>query len=472
MVNKLSSANTGGWNSTILGEVAEFINGDRGKNYPNLLDRVENGVPFINTGHIEPTGWLSDERMDYITLEKFNKLGSGKVRNGDIVYCLRGSTIGKTARNKYSEGAIASSLIIIRAKKNISQDYLYYFLTSPFGQSLAKTNDNGSAQPNLSGRVLSQYPIKIPSYNQQCAIADYLNSLDNKIQLNQQTNQTLEQMAQALFKSWFVDFDPVIDNALAAGNPIPDELRARAELRQRVIAERTTNPKLKPLPEDIQQLFPSEFEKSELGWTPKGWKLDSFSNLATLKTESVHPNRQPDRVFTQFSLPAYDKGKTPTQDLGIEIKSGKYKVSESVVLVSKLNPSTPRVWLPKVIDAEKSICSTEFMPFEPIIKEQRTFIFSLMCSENIQSEIASRVTGTTGSHQRVSPKNIAMLSVILPSESCINLYCETMTGSFSNIGLNLEQNVELKKLRDLLLPKLISGELQLPQKNLNNEVLA
>ncbi|BDD07602.1 hypothetical protein FUAX_00340 [Fulvitalea axinellae] len=264
------------WREVRLGEIADFINGDRGKNYPSPLDRVENGIPFINTGHIDSTGWLSHERMDYISREKYDKLGSGKVRKGDIVYCLRGSTIGKTARNRYNEGAIASSLIIIRAKENINQDFLYYFLISPFGQSLARINDNGSAQPNLSGKVLSQYPLKISDFHTQKAIAKILGDLDDKIELNRQMNQTLEEMAQTLFQSWFVDFDPVMDKALEAGHEIPEALQAKAEKRKAVLAR----PDRAQLPDEIMAYFPDQFEYNEaLGkWIPMGWEDSTFGN--------------------------------------------------------------------------------------------------------------------------------------------------------------------------------------------------
>lgn len=269
----LSDGNQDNWGLTTLGKVADFINGDRGKNYPSPLDRVKVGVPFINTGHIEPNGHLSNERMDYISRERFDLLGSGKVKCGDIVYCLRGSTIGKLARNHYKEGAIASSLAIVRAKPNADQDFLYYFLASPRGQALAKEHDNGSAQPNLSAKSLGNYPLQLPPLIEQKSIAHILGTLDDKIELNRRMNETLEAMAQALFKSWFVDFDPVIDKALAAGNPIPKPFQKRAEVR------RALGDKRKPLPEEIQKQFPSQFVfTEEMGWIPEGWEVTTIGN--------------------------------------------------------------------------------------------------------------------------------------------------------------------------------------------------
>ena len=152
-----------GWCWASLGDVANFINGDRGKNYPNKSEYVPEGLPFINTGHIEPDGSLSLERMNYIAREKFNTLGSGKIQRGDLVYCLRGATLGKTAFvAPFSEGAIASSLVIIRPDAHTLREYVYNFLVSPYGRDEIDKYDNGSAQPNLSANSVSKYLMPIP----------------------------------------------------------------------------------------------------------------------------------------------------------------------------------------------------------------------------------------------------------------------------------------------------------------------
>ena len=112
-----------------LGDVCEFINGDRGKNYPSSKDFVDKGIPFINAGHIQNND-ISFENMNYISKEKFNKLGSGKVKKNDILYCLRGS-LGKNAIVNIEEGAIASSLVILRSKTvDIDVNYLIKYLNS------------------------------------------------------------------------------------------------------------------------------------------------------------------------------------------------------------------------------------------------------------------------------------------------------------------------------------------------------
>ncbi|RXS41521.1 restriction endonuclease subunit S [Idiomarina sp. 29L] len=159
-----------GWVWLRLGSVVSLINGDRGKNYPNKSEYVKQGIPFINTGHIDPDGTLSDERMNFISPEKYDSLGGGKTESTDLVYCLRGATIGKTARVHYEFGAIASSLVIVRPTDNIQRDFAYYFLISPLAKKLISDFDNGSAQPNLSAKSLATYPLQLPPIEEQTEI--------------------------------------------------------------------------------------------------------------------------------------------------------------------------------------------------------------------------------------------------------------------------------------------------------------
>lgn len=156
------------WQWIKLGLVSELINGDRSKNYPNKAEYVQEGVPWINTGHIEPDGTLSVEMMNYITRKKFDSLRSGKIQLGDLVYCLRGATLGKTAIiSQFDEGAIASSLVIIRLVSHMDSKFAYYFLTSPLGRQQIRKFDNGSAQPNLSASSVKKYWIPIPPLAEQ-----------------------------------------------------------------------------------------------------------------------------------------------------------------------------------------------------------------------------------------------------------------------------------------------------------------
>jgi type I restriction enzyme S subunit len=156
-----------------LGNIAQFINGDRGKNYPNKSEYVEKGIPWINTGHIKPNGTLSTTKMNYITKEKFDILRGGKIKDGDLVYCLRGATFGKTAFvTPYNIGAIASSLMIIRLYFLDLGQFTYRFLISNEGRKQLLRFDNGSAQPNLSANKVKLYLYPLPPLSEQKAIVE------------------------------------------------------------------------------------------------------------------------------------------------------------------------------------------------------------------------------------------------------------------------------------------------------------
>jgi type I restriction enzyme, S subunit len=184
---------------TRLGDVVVFVNGDRSANYPKGADYVLSGIPFVNAADIV-FNRLDLSSAAQISEEAFARLRSGKIEQGDVLYCLRGS-IGKMAFvHAIERGAIASSLVIIRATPRIDRSFLYYFLACPSTQLKAFSFDNGSAQPNLSVKSISGLTLLLPSLADQKAIGAVLRALDDKIELNRRMNETLEAMAQAIFK--------------------------------------------------------------------------------------------------------------------------------------------------------------------------------------------------------------------------------------------------------------------------------
>ncbi|HHK8857525.1 TPA: restriction endonuclease subunit S [Escherichia coli] len=192
-----------GWEWCKFGLTSEFINGDRGSNYPNKNEYVSQGIPWINTGHIEKNGTLTVTEMNFITEGKFNELRSGKIQKGDLVYCLRGATFGKTAFvTPYETGAIASSLMIIRPFITEMGGYIYNYLTSPFGRSQIYRFDNGSAQPNLSANSVMLYSFPCPPLTEQYRIfsqVGLLHELCDKLKTRIKTaQQTQVHLADAL----------------------------------------------------------------------------------------------------------------------------------------------------------------------------------------------------------------------------------------------------------------------------------
>ena len=315
----------------------------------------------------------------------------------------------------------------------VTKKFLYWALKAR-NTRLLRT---GSAQAQIVIGSLENFRVEIPAQqSEQITIAGFLDSLDGRIALLNETNATLEAIAKALFKSWFVDFDPV---------------RAKMEGRAP-----------EGMDEATAALFPDSFEESELGLVPRGWRIGTLADVARLQKSSVNPLHQPDVLFEHYSLPAFDDGQSPIIEAGIEIKSNKTVVPANAVLLSKLNPHIPRVWLPT--DAGiNAVCSTEFLAFIPADAVSREFIYCIFTSERFLQSLCQLVTGTSNSHQRVKPDGVlSMNSVITPADVMVS-FATIAKPIFDRIGHNRQQAQTLANLRDTLLPRLISGQLLLSE---------
>ena len=170
----------GDWDQKYLGDVCTFENGDRGENYPSASVRTPTGVPFINAGHLIE-GKVDFRSMDFIPKSRFALLSNGKIRPGDILFCLRGS-LGKFATvGDLSEGAIASSLVIIRTKKMLLPEFLLGYLKSPLCAAMIQKHKGGTAQPNLSAASLRSFVIPLPQISDQERVVDSVNSFSDAI---------------------------------------------------------------------------------------------------------------------------------------------------------------------------------------------------------------------------------------------------------------------------------------------------
>ena len=417
-----------------LGDIADFINGDRGKNYPSTKDYLSEGIPFFSASDLE--GRRVDlSSANFISEDAYNRLGNGKTLEGDILFCLRGS-LGKIGLAKgIGRGAIASSLVIVRPKEGFFRDYIYYLLSGPSGKTIAQELDNGSVQGNLSVRELKKVEVNVPPIAIQNGIVNILGTLDDKIELNRKTNETLEGIAKALFKSWFVDFDPV---------------RAKAEGRPT------------GLPDEVSELFPDSFEDSELGEIPIGWSVRSIGELMTLERDSITPGETPEEIFDHYSIPAFDEGMVPAAESGESIKSSKYLISDSVFMISKLNPRSPRVWIPASAGKRRKICSTEFLVCRPKAPIGMPFAYHLSKSGSIAQRMSDMASGTSNSHQRVRPVDFTSLSTVRPADHLLDLFTNQISPLLRRSLVIREENQVLAQCRDALLPKLISGELRVP----------
>jgi type I restriction enzyme S subunit len=312
--------------------------------------------------------------------------------------------------------------------------FAYYFFLA--NSDVLARLDVGSANPTLNRNHVHPIRVQWPALREQRLIGRLLGVLDDRITLLRETNTTLETVAQALFKSWFVDFEPV---------------RAKVE-------------GLEPQGMDAATaaLFPDGFEESELGLVPTGWEIGSVGNLAVQKKGSVNPLSKPDDWFEHFSLPAFDNAQTPVFEQGGAIKSNKTPLPMNAVLLSKLNPHIPRVWLP-VSYGCNAVCSTEFLAYSPEGASSKELIYCLFKAPEFQQQLCQLVTGTSNSHQRVKPEHVISVRVVVASQELLFAFSSLVKPLFEQVYANRKQAQTLSQLRDTLLPRLISGQLRLPE---------
>ena len=331
--------------------------------------------------------------------------------------------------------AICSTEFLVLRPSPIDRRFLHQLCLSPgFRTSLLErvTGTSGSHQRVAPDAVL-EIDVAVPTLPEQRAIAHILGTLDDKIELNRRMSETLEAMARALFKSWFVDFDPV-----------------RAKLEGRDTG----------LPRDIADLFPDRLVDSEMGAIPEGWEVFRLDRLADHHTKSTSPLRSPEEEYEHFSIPAYDAGQRPSIELGETIRSNKTVVRGDAVLLSKLNPRIPRVWMPADSKERPQVCSTEFLVFTPRPPANRSLLFALFADQRFRALLKSMVTGTSKSHQRVPPKALKTQEVLAGSPRVFRVFGEAVGSLLARSLRNRSEVTTLAALRDTLLPKLIAGEIR------------
>ncbi len=326
--------------------------------------------------------------------------------------------------------------------------------------------NEGSAVPSMTVPILNNIKIKLPSITIQKEVSKVLTDFDRKIELNQQTNQTLEQMAQALFKSWFVDFDPVIDNALAAGTNVsdfPEALQHRAEQRKQA----RQLPDFKPLPDDIRALFPSEFEQTNepsigiKGWIPKGWKesntdeefgikggsTPSTKNLDFWENGQIHWTSPKDLSGNDTKI-LLDTSRKITEAGLAKITSGLLPVN--TVLMSSRAPVGYLALAKVPVAINQGYIA---LRCEKILSPEYTIQFL----ESVMGEIKGISGGTT--FAEISKKTFRSIKVVVPTKSIVDVYTSIVKTHYEKITDNIKKTNTLTETRDYLLPKLISGEI-------------
>ncbi len=415
---------------------------------------VEDGVPFFRSKDVidKALGVFSGYDL-FISRERYEELkkSHGSPSKGDLLI----SSVGNRSGQPYvvqDEGDFYfkdGNIIWISDFKDIDSNFLAYWFKSNIGQSRLASVMIGSAQKALTINSIRTLTVTFPIFANQKAIAHILGSLDDKIELNRQMNETLEAMAQALFKSWFVDFDPVIDNALAAGNAIPDEFAERAEQRKGVDNKDNA---------DIQDLFPDEFEfTEEMGWIPKGWAVVELGDILERRNERVKaggdttalPYVPIDCISSKSLFLSESKN-------GNEAQSSLIKFHKDDFLFGAMRPYFHKVCIAPFYGTTRT---TAF-----VLKPKLSFDYSFSLMQLFQkSTIDFATAGSVGSTIPYAKWDGSMSSIpiTLPKEDIRKLFNNILRESFHTISIKYFENETLAKLRDTLLPKLMSGELRI-----------
>ncbi|WP_171996163.1 restriction endonuclease subunit S [Klebsiella pneumoniae] len=413
--------------------------------------KVDNGIPLITAKIIKNV--RIQEVSEFIAIDDYdNWMVRGLPLEGDVVLTTK-APLGEVAQLDARKVALAQRVITLRGKKGILEnDYLLYLLQSSFVQNQLDGRASGSTVTGIKQSELREIILKLPPTTLQKSISHQLKCLDKKIDLNNKINQTLEQMSQTLFKSWFVDFDPVIDNALDAGNPIPETLQSRAELRQKV----RNGADFKPLPVDIRTRFPAEFEETELGWVPKGWRIENFSEIAQLVKENVKSEDISTDVH-YVGLEHLERKHILITNYGngSEVSSNKSAFNKGDLLFGKLRPYFHKV----AITPFSGICSTDILVFRAKEKYYKSLMAMYAFTDEFVAYANLRSTGTR--MPRAEAKDLLKYKIVLPNENILEKFELLLNDYWSKGQLNNNESKQLTALRDTLLPKLISGELSL-----------
>lgn len=416
----------------------------------------EIGPKFLRITDIQG-GTVSWDNVPFCEISK-NDTEKYLLEKGDIVIARTGNSTGENyIFNSDVEAVFASYLIRFRIDKTKANPFFVWLqMRTPEWWSFVDSVKSGSAQAGANAKVLGLFELELPELKVQNSVVDIAFNLINKQNINLLINQTLEQMSQTLFKSWFVDFDPVIDNALDAGNPIPEALQSRAELRQKV----RNSADFKPLPADICALFPVEFEETELGCVPKGWMLESVA-----KSININPSvKLPQNTIAKY----VDMKSLPTQGYSIsevieKPYAGGAKFQKNDTLFARITPCLENGktgFVDFLDEKETAFGSTEFIVMQGTTKVHYLYVACLARENNFRLHAIQNMVGSSG-RQRVQNSCFDSFYIAIPTPSIMSLFSRKVSSYFDKMySCNLE-NKSLTAIRDTLLPKLISGELSL-----------
>lgn len=433
---------------------------------------TESGINFIKVESIGNDGQIQEDKLAAIDTETDELLKRSRILSGDILFTIAG-TIGRVSLfpEKLLPANTNQAVAIIRLENNseIDRTYLYYALRSEVTKNTVAAGVVQAVQANFSLGSIKKLEIQAPSsIDEQRKIAKNLKALDDKIQLNHQINQTLEQMAQAIFKSWFVDFEPVKAKiaALDAGGTEADALLAAMQVISGKDADQLTQMQAEQ-PEQYTELrgtaelFPSAMQDSELGEIPEGWVAGELSDLADLNKRSWSKKTIPDElIYIDLSNTKNGTIESTTRYTSIGAPSrARRRLEDGDTIIGTVRPGNKSFAFIKNPE-DILTASTGFAVLSPKQATFAEFVYVSSTSEDSIAHLAHLADG--GAYPAVRPETVAGLACVIPALGILEAYSRAVTCFFSQRHQLQQENSCLADMRDTLLPKLLSGELTLP----------
>lgn len=398
-------------------------------------------LKYVGLEHIEQ----ETLRLSFIGKSEDVVSAKLKFKAGDILFGKLRPYFRKVIRPDF-DGLCSTDIWVVRAKNGFDQGYLYYLMASWDFVNKATKASEGTKMPRAKWNYMEKMSYPFPPIKEQKAIAHILGTLDDKIELNRRINRTLEGMARAVFKSWFVDFDPVIDNALAAGNPIPDELKEKAARREEPGIRQN------PLPPEITALFPNRFTESEMGWIPEGWEVTKLKEEFNILMGQSPPGRTYNEETV--GLPFY-QGR---RDFGDRFPSRRVYCSEPKRIanefdtlisvrapVGDMNMATEKCCIGRGVAAIRHKLGSSSYTF---------FVIDSLKTHFLNFEGEGTVFGA------ITGRDLKNIDILKPHALIVEIFHKLVSPTDEMVFSNHKEMFYLTSIRDALLPKLISGQIQ------------
>ena len=428
-----------GWDVVRLADVTSFIStGATPRGGKNVYK--SEGISLICSQNVYDHEFSKDglARIDNSAAYKLRRVN---VKEDDVLLNITGDSVARCCIvPKWTLPArVNQHVAIIRTTDRLNSAFLQKYLSTPQVKAYVLGHDSGGTRKALTKAHIESFLVPLPPLFEQRRIAHVLGTLGGKIELNRQMNETLEAVARAIYKSWFVDFDPV---------------RAKMEGREPIGMDAET-----------ADLFPSAFQDSPLGKIPEGWEVGTLGEIAQNVRRSVKVNEiiSEDVYIALEHMPKRNIALSEWQTTD-GISSNKSRFRKGEILFGKLRPYFHKVGVAPI----DGVCSTDILVIQPIESEWFGVVLGLVSRNEFVAYTDAHSTGTR--MPRTNWRDMSRYKFALPRMNVARKYTELIRPLLERIIDNIHQSHTLSQIRDSLLPKLLSGEIRVGSANKRLEV--